>query len=173
MNKLADALEGGPRAWQGASYVRIEGATDIRDRHEAVKRFRTDPSIRVALLSVTAAGGARAWLLAGWLAGRAFPCSSAATWFLVFFACILIGLHAFERETWVVVRGDRGLQECVCLTVCMHPQRVSVKICLCPLAIMQSCLLLPHASHMRLTSLNQLLCSSRYLDTAMSPQLPI
>ena len=55
MNRLANALEG-DTAWQGASYVRIEGATDLRDRHEAVKRFRSDPSIRVALLSVTAAG---------------------------------------------------------------------------------------------------------------------
>ena len=57
MNKLANALEGGSKGWGGASYVRIEGATDIKDRHEAVKRFRMDPCIRVALLSVTAAGG--------------------------------------------------------------------------------------------------------------------
>ena len=56
MNKLADALEGGSQGWQGARYVRIEGATHVRDRHAAVAAFRKDPAIRVALLSVTAAG---------------------------------------------------------------------------------------------------------------------
>ena len=56
MNKLADALEGGSQGWQGARYVRIEGATHVRDRHAAVTAFRRDPAIRVALLSVTAAG---------------------------------------------------------------------------------------------------------------------
>ena len=59
MNRLAAALEGAgaPQGWKGARYVRIEGATDPRDRQQAVKRFRDDPAIRVALLSVTAAGG--------------------------------------------------------------------------------------------------------------------
>ena len=56
MNKLADALEGGSQGWQGARYVRIEGATHVRDRHAALAAFRKDPAIRVALLSVTAAG---------------------------------------------------------------------------------------------------------------------
>ena len=36
--------------------MRIEGATHVRDRHTAVAAFRKDPDIRVALLSVTAAG---------------------------------------------------------------------------------------------------------------------
>ncbi|KAK9794347.1 hypothetical protein WJX73_008577, partial [Symbiochloris irregularis] len=56
MNKLADALEGGYKGWAGAAYVRIEGSTDPRDRMQAAARFRNDPDIRVALLSVTAAG---------------------------------------------------------------------------------------------------------------------
>lgn len=57
MSKLADALEGGSKGWAGAAYVRIEGSTDPRDRLAAAAKFRNDPNIRVALLSVTAAGG--------------------------------------------------------------------------------------------------------------------
>ncbi len=57
MARLAAALEGeGLRDWAGASYVRIDGATDHVARREACHRFRDDPSVRVALLSVTAAG---------------------------------------------------------------------------------------------------------------------
>ena len=59
MQRLAAALEGegvGETGWQGVPYVRIEGATDAADRHAAVQRFRDDVSIRVALLSITAAG---------------------------------------------------------------------------------------------------------------------
>lgn len=57
MAKLAAALEGeGGGEWAGAEYVRIEGATDHRDRRAAATRFRDDPAVRVALLSVTAAG---------------------------------------------------------------------------------------------------------------------
>lgn len=57
MAKLAAVLEGeGGGEWAGAEYVRIEGATDHRDRRAAAARFRDDPAVRVALLSVTAAG---------------------------------------------------------------------------------------------------------------------
>lgn len=58
MAQLAAALEGegGNADWGGAEYVRIEGGTDHRDRREACTRFRDDPAVRVALLSVTAAG---------------------------------------------------------------------------------------------------------------------
>ncbi len=57
MAKLAQALEGlGEGEWPGAEYVRIDGATDAHDRRDACQRFRDDPSVRVALLSVTAAG---------------------------------------------------------------------------------------------------------------------
>ena len=58
MAQLAAALEGegGNADWGGAEYVRIEGGTDQRDRREACTRFRDDPAVRVALLSVTAAG---------------------------------------------------------------------------------------------------------------------
>ena len=71
MNKLADALEGGSQGWQGARYVRIEGATHVRDRHAAVTAFRRDPAIRVALLSVTAAGARSCAEPRLWHVGRA------------------------------------------------------------------------------------------------------
>ncbi|KAK9812930.1 hypothetical protein WJX72_005929 [[Myrmecia] bisecta] len=56
MSRLASALEGNSSDWAGIAYVRIEGATDPVERRLAVQRFRDDPSVRVALLSVTAAG---------------------------------------------------------------------------------------------------------------------
>ena len=57
MARLASALEGeGVKDWAGAAYVRIDGATDHPSRREACRRFRDDPSVRVALLSVMAAG---------------------------------------------------------------------------------------------------------------------
>jgi SNF2 family DNA or RNA helicase len=58
MSRLAQALEGeGPgNEWGGAPYVRIDGSSDGHDRRLAVNRFRDDPGIHVALLSVTAAG---------------------------------------------------------------------------------------------------------------------
>lgn len=56
MNRLANALEGTEKGWDGAKYVRIDGGTDHEDRRLAVNQFRDDPSVAVALLSVTAAG---------------------------------------------------------------------------------------------------------------------
>lgn len=58
MSRLANALEGsqGREGWAGVPYVRIDGDTDGRDRQAACLRFSEDPSIRVALLSITAAG---------------------------------------------------------------------------------------------------------------------
>lgn len=58
MAKLANALEGGPgqEGWGGVPYVRIDGETDSRDRRTACLQFKEDPAIRVALLSITAAG---------------------------------------------------------------------------------------------------------------------
>jgi hypothetical protein len=57
MGKLAEALEGhGEGGWPGVEYVFIDGETDSQDRRRACQRFRDDPSIRAALLSVTAAG---------------------------------------------------------------------------------------------------------------------
>ncbi len=58
MSKLANALEGGPgkEGWGGVPYVRIDGETDSRDRRTACLQFKEDPAIRVALLSITAAG---------------------------------------------------------------------------------------------------------------------
>ena len=59
VSRLAAALEGegGTRGdWAGAAYVRIDGGSDHAERRAAAARFRDDPSIRVALLSVTAAG---------------------------------------------------------------------------------------------------------------------
>ncbi len=40
---------------QGVGYVRIDGSHDSAERQAAVGRFRSDPSVRVALLSITAA----------------------------------------------------------------------------------------------------------------------
>ena len=58
MSQLANALEGtsGKEGWTGVPYVRIDGDTDSRDRQTACLQFREDPAIRVALLSITAAG---------------------------------------------------------------------------------------------------------------------
>ena len=58
MSKLANALEGGQgkEGWGGVPYVRIDGETDSRDRRTACLQFKEDPSIRAALLSITAAG---------------------------------------------------------------------------------------------------------------------
>ena len=59
MSRLANALEGNNSrdGWGGVPYVRIDGETDGRDRRTACLQFKEDPSIRVALLSITAAGG--------------------------------------------------------------------------------------------------------------------
>ncbi len=57
MRKLARELEGtGQADWAGVGYVQIDGSTDHRDRRDACQRFKNDPCIRVALLSVMAAG---------------------------------------------------------------------------------------------------------------------
>ncbi len=70
MDRLAAALggyeaaDGGDAAaagdeehppWPGVEYVRIDGSHDMLARREAVRNFRDRPSVRVALLSVTAA----------------------------------------------------------------------------------------------------------------------
>lgn len=56
MDKLAAALSGQHQNFAGVVYVRIDGSTDSEDRRAAVNRFRDDPTVSVALLSVTAAG---------------------------------------------------------------------------------------------------------------------
>ncbi len=57
MRRLAQDLEGsGSTEWSGIGYVQIDGSTDHRDRRDACQRFKNDPGIRVALLSVMAAG---------------------------------------------------------------------------------------------------------------------
>lgn len=43
------------RIGRGVGYVRVDGSHDSTERLAAVHRFRSDPSIRVALLSITAA----------------------------------------------------------------------------------------------------------------------
>jgi hypothetical protein len=52
--------------WQGVGYVRVDGSHDSQERLEAVRRFKNDPSVRVALLSITAAGIGE---LQGWAYG--------------------------------------------------------------------------------------------------------
>lgn len=57
MSQLANALEGQEGEAPGrTSYVRVDGDTDSRDRRSAVLKFREDPTVKVALLSITAAG---------------------------------------------------------------------------------------------------------------------
>lgn len=56
MDRIARALEGLGPTWEGAKYVRVDGSTDAVDRRSAANSFRDDPSISVALLSITAAG---------------------------------------------------------------------------------------------------------------------
>ena len=59
ISRLANTLEappGGKEGWGGVPYVRIDGDTDSRDRRSACLQFKEDPAIRVALLSITAAG---------------------------------------------------------------------------------------------------------------------
>lgn len=43
------------RPGPGVGYVRVDGSHDSTERLAAVHRFRSDSSIRVALLSITAA----------------------------------------------------------------------------------------------------------------------
>lgn len=59
MNRLAATLDEALSMKNGRQrfyFVRIDGETDQQSRREAVERFRSDASVRVALLSVTAAG---------------------------------------------------------------------------------------------------------------------
>ena len=74
MRKLAQELEGtGQAEWAGVGYVQIDGSTDQRDRRGACQRFKNDPSIRVALLSVMAAGKSPAHAHMPWLDINAPP----------------------------------------------------------------------------------------------------
>lgn len=60
----SDGSGGGGGAWRGVGFVRVDGSHDSRERQVAVQRFRSDPSVRVALLSITAAAvGELAWVL--------------------------------------------------------------------------------------------------------------
>jgi hypothetical protein len=43
------------QGWRGVGYVRVDGSHDSTERLAAVKKFKHDPSCRVALLSITAA----------------------------------------------------------------------------------------------------------------------
>lgn len=55
--EVMDSLEGALRAMRVVSgFIRIDGTTPSRERFDLCKRFQTDASCRVALLSVTAAG---------------------------------------------------------------------------------------------------------------------
>ena len=56
-----------PGGWRGVEFVRVDGSHDSQERLTAVQRFRSDPNVRVALLSVTAAGVGE---YGGWGAGR-------------------------------------------------------------------------------------------------------
>jgi hypothetical protein len=51
----AGSAAAGRRGWRGVGYVRVDGSHDSTERLAAVRRFKADPSVRVALLSITAA----------------------------------------------------------------------------------------------------------------------
>ncbi|CAM9826147.1 unnamed protein product, partial [Phaeothamnion confervicola] len=56
---VLDALERGVLKVKGAHavpYIRIDGRTRPKDRQDLVEKFQTDPTVRVALLGLTAAG---------------------------------------------------------------------------------------------------------------------
>ncbi|RMZ57207.1 hypothetical protein APUTEX25_004041 [Auxenochlorella protothecoides] len=55
MAGLADAMEGAGGA-ESVPYIRIDGDTDAEDRRQAAAQFQRNPRIRVALLSLLAAG---------------------------------------------------------------------------------------------------------------------
>ena len=57
MRRLAQALEGvGDGDWAGVGNIQITGATEQRNGCDACQRFKKEPRIRMALLSVMAAG---------------------------------------------------------------------------------------------------------------------
>jgi len=51
---VLDALENG--VFRKVPHIRIDGRTSAKERQARIDRFQTDPSIRVALLGITAAG---------------------------------------------------------------------------------------------------------------------
>lgn len=67
MDRLEEALggydaasafsgNGGTPRRASVPIVRVDGSHDSTERLAAVRKFKTDPSVRVALLSITAAG---------------------------------------------------------------------------------------------------------------------
>lgn len=56
LNAIRDQAELSNVAKSNKKFIRIDGATLPRQRQEQIKLFQTDPSVRVALLGITAAG---------------------------------------------------------------------------------------------------------------------
>ncbi|KAJ1476147.1 hypothetical protein T484DRAFT_1825961 [Baffinella frigidus] len=56
--KVMDGLQASPgtNALGGVPHVRIDGASGGAERHNSIAKFRTNPEVRVALVSVTAGG---------------------------------------------------------------------------------------------------------------------
>ncbi|GAX84585.1 hypothetical protein CEUSTIGMA_g12006.t1 [Chlamydomonas eustigma] len=55
LNSAALNEGGSAERWRGVDYVRIDGSHDMMARRQAVRKFRSSPKVRVALLSITAA----------------------------------------------------------------------------------------------------------------------
>jgi SWI/SNF-related matrix-associated actin-dependent regulator 1 of chromatin subfamily A len=56
LNAIRDQAGLSNVAKSGRKFIRIDGSTLPRQRQEQIKLFQTDPSVRVALLGITAAG---------------------------------------------------------------------------------------------------------------------
>ena len=52
--RVLDAIE--HSVGKKVSYIRIDGSTKMQDRNQAVHDFQEQPSVRLAILSITAAG---------------------------------------------------------------------------------------------------------------------
>jgi hypothetical protein len=118
MDGLAAALDG-TSGFSPVPFVRIDGGTDGEGRREAAARFRADPRVRVALLSVTAAG-----------VGLDFSCAS-----VVVFAGERCGvMHVFSPASLLL--AHQAESTCGCLPTCRgYSKRGCLRRALC----MQEC----------------------------------
>jgi len=56
LNQISSGAGLSNRSDSLTKYIRIDGSTNPRERQEQILRFQTDPSVRIAMLGITAAG---------------------------------------------------------------------------------------------------------------------
>lgn len=106
MNGLEAALEGrAAGGWRGARHVRVDGSCDPIDRTNAVRRFRDDPDIVVALLSITAAGTVSAH-------AQSLCAAKMIAGFLSLLSSLGQGRRAFQCRFLAFLRRHKGL-DCI------------------------------------------------------------